>query len=291
MEASVDWDLLRTFETVARLGNLTAAARALGVSQSTISRQLGKLEEHAGAPLLVRESPVRLTERGDALLAAVQPMVDAALVAQSALEETPKLSGEVTLTTVGELLRWVLARELPSFYQAYPNLRLRILADNRVNSLAAGEADVALRLARPARGELFARRLHTETYGLFASALLALHTDIPWLGLTGSLAHIPEQRHAARAFARPPRLLVEDVESLGVVVEAGLGVAVLPRGLAARLEGVVEVSPRSVGALDLGPIPSRDFWMVVHRSKQRVPKVRAVMQWLGAIDAFDRRRT
>lgn len=283
----MEWDLLRTFEAVARLGSLTAASKALSVSQSTVSRQLDKLEQSAGSPLLLRESPLRLTERGEALLAALQPMVEAALAAQSALEETPKLCGEVTLTTVGEMVRWVLARELPAFYQAYPNLRLRILADNRIKSLAAGEADVALRFARPERGELVARRLHTERYAFFASAGLSPHAGVPWLGLSGSLAHIPEQRHAERAFAgRAPRLLVEDVESLGMAVEAGLGVAILPRGLAERLRDVVEVSPDQVGAEDHGPVPPRDFWMVVHRSKQRLPKVRAVMRWLGGIDAF-----
>ncbi len=280
----MEWDLLRMFESVARLGSLTVAAKALGVSQSTVSRQLGRLEEIAGSPLILREHPVRLTERGEVLLAAVVPMVDAALAAQSALEAEPQLHGEVTLTTVGELLRWVLATELTSFYRAYPNLRLRLLADNKVSSLAAGEADVALRMARPEHGELVARRVHTESYGFFAAANLALHADVPWLGLTGSLAHIPEQRYAERAFcSRAPRLLVEDVESLGTAVAAGLGVAIVPRGLALRLAKLVEVQPSQIGAHDLGPIPTRDVWMVVHRSKQRVPKVRAVMQWLDSI--------
>lgn len=283
----MQWDLLRTFAAVARLGSLTAAAKALGVSQSTVSRQLSKLEEDAGSPLFLRETPVRLTERGDVLLMAVQPMVDAALAARAALEDLPRLEGEVTLTTVGELLRWVLADELPGFYCAYPGLRLRILADNRVSSLAAGEADLALRMARPERGELVASRLHTERYGFFAAATLMLDARVPWLGLTGSLAHIPEQLHADRAFAaRPPRLLVEDIESLARAVAAGLGVAILPRGLAAGLTGLVEVEPGRIGARDLGPIPPRDFWLVVHRAKQRVPKVRAVLQWLRGIAAF-----
>jgi hypothetical protein len=90
----------------------------------------------------------------------VGPMVDAALAARCALEDTPELYGEVTLATVGELVRWELAPCLPDFYRAFPHLRLRLLADNRVSSLAAGEADVALRLARPQRGELVARKVH-----------------------------------------------------------------------------------------------------------------------------------
>ena len=278
----MEWDLLRTFEAVTRLGGLTAAAKALGVSQSTVSRHLARLEESAGSPLLLRETPLRLTERGAALLAAVQPMVDAALAAQSALEDTPELHGEITLTTVGELVRWELAPRLPEFYRAFPHLRLRILAENRVTSLAAGEADVALRMFRPERGDLVARKVLAASYGFFAAASLELHPEVPWLGLTGSLAGIPEQRFADRAFSpRPPRLLVEDVEALGIAVASGLGVALLPRGLAERLETVVEVSPRKIGAQASDGPPSRDIWMVVHRSKQHVPKVRALMRWLA----------
>lgn len=285
----MEWDLFRTFEAVARLGSLTAASKALGVSQSTVSRQLDRLEEGAGSPLLLRGSPLRLTERGSALLAAVQPMVGAALAARSALEDTPELHGEVTLTTVGELLRWELAPRLPQFFRAFPHLRLRLLADNRVTSLAAGEADVALRMARPERGELVARRLRSISYGFFAAASLELHPEVPWLGLAGSLAGIPEQRYADRAFAgRPPRLLVEDIESLGIAVEAGLGVAILPRGLAARRADLVEVAPRQIGARGSERVPPRDVWMIVHRSKQRVPRVRAVMEWLRG-DAGDLR--
>ena len=144
-----------------------------------------------------------------AILMDVHDMVDAALAAQSSLEDTPELHGEVTLTTVGELVRWELAPRLPEFYRAFPHLRLRILAENRVTSLAAGEADVALRMFRPERGGLVARKVLSASYGFFAAASLELHPEMPWLGLTGSLAAIPEQRFTERAFSpRPPRLLV-----------------------------------------------------------------------------------
>lgn len=126
-------------------------------------------------------------------------------------------------------------------------------------------------------------RLHTEAYAFFAADRLALHGEVPWLGLAGSLASIPEQVHAERVFARPPRLLVEDLESLGLAVTAGLGVAILPRSLAARLDGVVEVDPAHAGALDAAEVPSRELWLVVHRSKQQLPNVRAVIRWLDEV--------
>ena len=286
------WDHFRTFEAVARHGSLTRAAESLGVSQSTVSRQLARLEESAGTPLVSRETPHPLTDRGAALLEALTPMVDAALSAQAALDQAPEVRGTVTLTTVGELVRWVLAGRLGSLYAAHPHVQLRILVNNRLDSLAAGEADLAVRLTRPQRGDLVSKRLTTATYGLFAARALPLGDDVPWLGLTGTLATVPEQRHAERAFrSRPARLLVEDVESLALATQAGLGVAVLPRGLATSHDGLVEVRAEDVGARDVGPVPARDFWLVVHRSKQRVPRVRAVLEWLDATFADGPRAT
>ncbi|UJR83847.1 LysR family transcriptional regulator [Sandaracinus amylolyticus] len=280
--STMEWDHLRTFEAVARLGSVTAAAKALGVSQSTASRHLARLEESAGSPLLMRSTPLALTERGASVLAAMRPMLDAARAAEAALEDTPELRGEVTVTSTSEIVRWELVPRLAQFHVAYPHLRLRLLADNRVASLAAGDADVALRMVRPSRGELIARRWRTITYGYFASRRLELHARAPWLGLAGSLATIPEQRHAVRAFAgRAPRLLVEDVEALALAVAAGLGVAILPRALAPRLVDVVEVSPREIGVERGASIRTRDVWIVVHRSRQRVPRVRAVTRWLA----------
>ena len=69
------------------------------------------------------------------------------------------------------------------------------------------------------------------------------------------------------------------------VIQNGIGVALLPRHQAARLAEVVAVRPAAVGAKDPGPTPTRDLWMVVHRSKQRVPKVRAVMDWVEQVFA------
>jgi DNA-binding transcriptional LysR family regulator len=278
----MDWDHLCTFEAVIRLGSLTAAARSLGISQSTVSRQLAALEDDAGSPLLVRDTPVVPTDRGAALLRAVAPMVDHALAARSVLDAMPDAEGEVVLTTVNEILRWELIHRLPGFWARHPRIRLAVVTDNRTTSLAAGEADLALRMARPERGDLVARKLSDVRYGVFAAEGLEPGPGMPWLGLAGTLADIPEQRAAERVFGnRPARLLVEDVEALGLAVQAGLGAAVLPTALASRLTGVSTVPPRLVGGDDSAVIPTRELWLVVHRSRRDLPPIRAVVNWLA----------
>lgn len=281
MTLDAQWDFYRTFEAVVRLGSLTAAARSLELSQSTVSRHLQRLEEIAGSPLLLRQSPLRLTERGEALFVAIEPMVTAALSARAALADTPELHGLVTLTTVPEVLRWSLVPELDSFYRAYPHLRLRLLATNQVLSLAADEADLAIRFARPNRGDLVSRKLGTESFAIYRAVTLDVHLDVPWLGLAGTLARIPEQRQAERLFAsRMPRLLVEDLESLGIAIRAGLGVGILPRRWASRMPDISEVDLQALGLKPSEEIAPRDFWLVVHQSKQRLPQIRAVKSWL-----------
>lgn len=277
----MDWSLLCTFEAVARLGGVSAAAKALGVSQSTVSRHLDRLEAEARSPLVTRERPARLTERGARLLASMGPMVEGALAARSALEDEEELVGEVTVATVAEVLRWALAPRLPALLSRHPQLRLRVLTGNQLVSLAAGEADIALRLARPETGDLLVRRVGGYAHGMFLAVGVEAAPGLPWLGLTGSLAAIPEQRYAQRAFPdRPARLLVEDVESLALAAAAGLGVAILPRALAERVGGLREVSPEEIGARALGPVADRALWLVVHRARHKLPRVRAVARWL-----------
>ena len=282
----MDWALLCTFEAVARLGSVTAAAKALKVSQSTVSRHLDRLEAEARSPLVTRERPVRLTERGERLLASMGPMVEGALAARSALEDQDELRGEVTISTVAEVLRWELGPRLPELLSRHPQLRLRVLTGNQLVSLAAGEADIALRLRRPETGDLLMRRVGLYEHAMFLAASVEATPGLPWLGLTGSLAGIPEQLHAQRAFPdRPARLLVEDVESLALAAAAGLGVAILPRGLAARVGGLREVGPDEVGAQVLGPVADRELWLVLHRARHKLPRVRAVVRWLVGDEA------
>ena len=105
---------------------------------------------------------------------------------------------------MGEVVRWVLAPGFARFAKSHPHVRLRILSDNRVSSLAAGEADIAVRLARPTEGDLVVKKLFTERYAYFVERSMRVSPSIAWLGLTGSLAEIPEQRHAV-----PPKVAIE----------------------------------------------------------------------------------
>ena len=81
----MDWDDLRSFLAIARAGTLSAAARRLGVRQSTMGRRLAALEARAGVRLLERTPRgFRLTPAGEAARAEVERMETAALAVERA---------------------------------------------------------------------------------------------------------------------------------------------------------------------------------------------------------------
>ena len=96
----LNWSLVQTFLAVAEQGSLSAAARALGVSQPTLGRQVRTLEDQLGAELFRRtERGLELTETGRGLLASAQRMRDAASDLQlQATGRQSELSGTVRVS-------------------------------------------------------------------------------------------------------------------------------------------------------------------------------------------------
>ena len=85
--ASLDWEALRDFLTVAEHGSLSSAARQLGVSQPTLTRRMAALEESLRAELF-RRSPrgLELTEAGEAMLGPARQMEQGAHAVELAVK-------------------------------------------------------------------------------------------------------------------------------------------------------------------------------------------------------------
>ena len=107
---SLDWSMISVFLAVAETGSLSAAARRLGSSQPTVSRQVREIEETLGETLFARQARgMALTETGRALLAPAREMGEAAgtfgLIAAGASE---RLSGSVRVTASVFVAHYVL---------------------------------------------------------------------------------------------------------------------------------------------------------------------------------------
>lgn len=283
---TLDWDDLRTFLAIARHHTLSAAARELGVQQSTMSRRLDSLESRAGVRLLQKTpSGYVLTEAGQAALSHVERMEEEALAVEFAVTgHDERLDGLVRLGTVGTLAATLLPPVLAEFHARYPDITVEVLTETHPLSLSRREADLSLWPERPTANELVARKIREFSYGVFASPAYLARSGPPDLAQgapghsvilrnEGGMGVVEMQwfsslTHAARVAVRS---ISTDLHV--AATEAGIGLGCLPLELATtrRVEQIA-VS---------GPAPARELWLAVHQDTRRTPRIRALMDALA----------
>ncbi|MGE4431646.1 MAG: LysR family transcriptional regulator [Sphingobium sp.] len=279
----MDWDDMRTFLAVARHGTLSAAGRALGLSQPTMGRRLSAMEARMGARLL-RRTPegYLLTPLGESLLPGAQRIEAEMLAAERAMRgHDVMLAGKVRVTTVDTLAAQFLVPALARLQQDHPGISVELLSDARQLNLARREADIAIRMAPFDGQEIVTRRLGTMAMALYAAPHAVpghdpAHPPARIVTVLDDLAHLPEAAWLREHL--PDAEIALQSNSREVHFHAacqGMGVACL---VCYRAEGhpdLVRVRP------DL-PLLRRDIWIGVHRDMRQTPRIRAVMDAIAA---------
>jgi len=234
------------FAEVADRGGFAAAARALGVPKSRLSRRVAEFETRLGVRLLQRTTrKLSLTEAGERChrhCVAMREQAEAALDAVAQIQGEPRgtlrVACPVTLaqTNLGPILHLFMAR--------YPLVRIDMRVSNRVVDLVEEGVDVALRV-RPSledSGSLVIKHLAwTQTL------LVASPVQLARQGRPGSVADLerldsvsmsavegrsvwqlagPEKQ--AHTFTHQPRLVADDLSTLKLAVLQGTGMGLLP---------------------------------------------------------------
>ena len=271
---------LRAFLAVVAHGGFSAAARALGVPKSSLSKRVSALESQLGATLLARSTrAVTVTAAGRSLAEGAGPALRALDEAVRAVREdavTPH--GRVRITAPVVFGDELLAPLLAPLLAAHPRVQLELLlVDRRVDLLAEG-VDIALRAGPMVDSSLVVRRLGPARSGLVASpAYLAAHPaprlprDLARhdLCLFATTLPPPPRRltlHGPRGAVSldvAPRLVCTSQVSLRRAALDGAGIALLPWYLARtalRQGALVEVLPRyggAAGELQMLTLPGR----------------------------------
>ena len=288
--AVLDWDDLRFFLAVVRTGSLSAAARELRVTQSTVGRRLASLEGNLGARLLHRTPEGYVpTLAGEAILGRVERVEAEALAVERAVGgRDAQLQGVVRVTAVETLASHILAPCFCALQSRSPEIAIELLADVRHLSLAMREADIAVRLGRFEQHDLVARRIGALAHGLYASpAYLERHGEPDFVagcaghrlvtGLDGS-AEVP-QLAGWLAEVAPRATVAMRTDS----PEAQLQAALCGEGLAclARLRGDT-AGDRLRRLRPPQALPAIGIWLAVHKDNRHVPRIRLVLDAVAA---------
>jgi DNA-binding transcriptional LysR family regulator len=286
--AQLDWEDIRYFVALARLGTLSATARALRVNHATVARRVASLETLFGRALFRRRPKgYVLTAEGKAVLEEASAMEKAALSILRGRDASTELSGVVRLAAGQVLAERFLIDRLRAFHERYPGIDLEVIGGSRVVSLAKREADVALRYGVPKDSDLVARRVATIAFGLYASAAYRDRLDAgqqpTFIGFDQDSEFIAEATWLARQFGkRRFSFRTNSQTTQAAAARAGYGIALLPTYIVATHEpDLVKISLAE-------RLPEREVWLLVRRDLKDVPRVKAVTDYL--VELFRRER-
>ncbi|HEV2538705.1 MAG TPA: LysR family transcriptional regulator [Frateuria sp.] len=276
----LQWDDVRYFLELARLGSLSAAARTLGVEHSTVARRIESLEQSLGIRVFDRLARGwSLTREGEILTAQAQRLDDEAQAFSRAALGAASLRGTVRLSAPPVFGSHFLVPKLAAVRSQWQNIDLQVIGESRDANLFRSEADLAIRLLRPTAPGLTARRLGELGYGAYAAHGYTSRPAGEWefLGYDDRLRHVPQQRWIEQvAGDRPFVLRSNDLAALAQAARAGLGIAALPHFLAA--------GDATLALLSTAECPApRPLWLVMHPDVKRSPRVRRVADVLIAL--------
>lgn len=278
---AVDWNQIRAFHATAVAGSLSGAARQLGLTQPTLSRQVLALEADLGVALFERRGRrLTLTQTGLELLDHIRIMGDAAdalLVAASGRAQ--EIGGRVCISATDTYAAYVLPEIVARIRSEAPQITIAIVASNEISDLHRGEADIAIRHVRPDRPGLDGRHIRDSEASFFASEAWVARNGLP-KGLAelanAGLMGFEDPRFSGflREIGIPItaedfRIVSESSVVIWEMVKRGMGVAVMMREVAERTPGVVNLLP------DMAPIPV-PIWLVTHQEMQSSPRIRLV---------------
>lgn len=237
---------LRGFLAVADLGSFKAAADALHLSQSALSRRVDKLEDALGVLLFARTTrKVELTTVGRSFVPKARNVLNELESALLGIRDVAeRISGEVTLACVPSAVAYFLPGVIRQYHRQYPGIRIRVIDESSAEILlnvARGEADFGLTYIGTQEADIEFEPLLEDPFVVACPKdhPLARRRKISWAELAqhdyvtiaqGSGNRLLIDQALAHSATRPRWFCeVHHVTALVSLVEAGLGLGVVPR--------------------------------------------------------------
>jgi DNA-binding transcriptional LysR family regulator len=283
-----DWGLYRSFLAVIEAGSLSAAARALGLTQPTMARHIEALEQAVGFELFTR-SQQGLAPTDGAL--ALKPYAEQLAATTAAMLRTASGQGQAVKGTVRVSASEIIGSQvLPAIFaslrEQYPTLEIELVLSNAVENLLRRDADIAVRMVEPVHEALVVKRVGSVSVGLHAHRRYLARAGMPRTlkSLHGhSVIGYDRETPATRAVReRMPGFETiafalrtdNDIAHL-MAIKAGFGIGFCQVALAKADAELERVLPAAVD-LKLG------VWIAMHENLRSTPRCRTVFDALVA---------
>ncbi|MDC0886493.1 LysR family transcriptional regulator [Altererythrobacter sp.] len=284
----INWTYWRTFLWVTELGSLSAAARHLSLTQPTVGRHIGLLEDALAKPLFTRsQDGLVATEFAHALLPEAKAMSAAAeALHRRSASDSDKLSGTVRISASEIVGTELLPAILHSFHKQSSGIKIELALSNQQDDLLNRDADIAVRMVRPTQKRLVARKVGDIFVGLFAhrsyvdqygtpktTAELADHDQI---GIDRDLDRW-KRFFEAEASIPPADLSFRCDSDIGqlAMLRAGLGIGACQKNIARNEPDLVAILADDISIVF-------DVWLVMHEDLKTDIAARLLFDHLSA---------
>lgn len=281
---NLDWNLIRAFHATAATGSLSAAARQLRLTQPTLSRQVAALEEELDVTLFERIGRrLVLSETGKSLLELTETMSNAAsAVALTAKGQEQEIEGPVSVSATDSFAQYLLPDMIERLRMVAPQISVTVMVSNAQSDLHRGEADIAIRHARPKREGLVGTYLRDSEAFFYAAEDWVQRHGLPespgefdaraLIGFDDLDRYAAFLRSLGFSISAPDFRLASDSSMvIWDLVKQGLGVAPMHREIAERTAGIVRLFPGM-------PAIGSPIWLVTHERLQTSPRIRLVQK-------------
>lgn len=283
-----DWNQARALLATVEEGSLSAAARALNLTQPTLGRQVAALEEELGIVLFERSGRQLLpTPAAREIADHVRRMGEAATaISLAATGQSQSVEGLVRVSAT----EMYGAKVMPSFVAAlrrsHPGIVVEVVATNALSDLRQREADIAIRNTDPKDPDMIARRMKDQTGGLFAApSLIHAHgpfrtlddlKDAPFVGFA-SLSGVVEELQRRKVPVTEANFVAHSENHLvhWEMALAGIGIGLNGKDIGGLTGGMVPVLPDLVHF-------EFPVWLVAPRELKTNARVRLVFDALAA---------
>ena len=288
LSVNFDWNHTRAFLVTAEEGTLSAAAKALGMTQPTLSRQVSALEAQLGIRLFERVGQrLVLTDSGVELLEHARLMGSTALqFSLAATGQSQQLEGSVTISA-GELdAVFRLPKIIAKLRREEPGIDIEVIVTNEASDLKRREADIAIRSFRPTQNDLIAKKLGEEVIWLYGTQEYLARlphftkfselTDIQIIGFDRSNLVSDVLNQQGWQLSKQNFQLVTSFQLLQLgLCKEGLGVMFFPECMGDNEPGLVRAFEH------MGPVMRLPVWLVCHQELRTSLRVRRVFDLIA----------
>jgi len=272
----MNWDDLRIIAAVREQGTYAGASVRLRIDETTVARRVARIQRSLGATLFTAVDGVRQpTAYCEAVLAHIHQIARHVADIGNVGKAAQGLVGTFRIASTSLVAEMLFAPRAAQFLSANPGVTLKFLTSDENVNFSRWEADLAVRLRKPEKGDFAITKLADARFYLFEPADGRAAAGAPVVCCyPEDLDHTLESRYlAAKQLLAQGRCITANPRIVRALIKTGSAVGILAESLSAEL-----LADRRLRAT---PLPGRrEIWLLVQNHLKRDPTARVVIDWV-----------